>query len=213
MSRGPRIVAGLGRPETAAETAARKAETSRKHRASQTTRNLVAALLASLGIVAVLILVVVRSDAPVREPIDYAAVGENARGSFPSELVVPELSSEWEANRAVVSRGSDGVATWEIGFVTPEGDYIQYTQAAEANATWLAQETAGARATGEATVGDAEWTVHDRREERDTGNAAYLMTSEIGASTFVLSGTAAEAEFEELAATVTELADTTGARS
>ena len=41
----PAIVAELGRPETPDETAERKAETSRKHRAGQTTFNLVVALI------------------------------------------------------------------------------------------------------------------------------------------------------------------------
>ena len=52
MARGPRIVAELGRPETPDETAARKAESSRVYRASQNTRNLVAALLVTLAVVA-----------------------------------------------------------------------------------------------------------------------------------------------------------------
>jgi hypothetical protein len=57
-NRQPRIVAELGRPETPEETAARKAENSRKHRENQTLRNLVFALLSSLAVVLVLVLVV-----------------------------------------------------------------------------------------------------------------------------------------------------------
>ena len=56
----PAIVAELGRPETAEETAQRKAENSRKHRANQTALNLVGATVASLAIVAFLVIVVVR---------------------------------------------------------------------------------------------------------------------------------------------------------
>ena len=52
MARGPRVVAELGRPETAAETAARKAESSRVYRSSQTTRNLIAALLVTIAMLA-----------------------------------------------------------------------------------------------------------------------------------------------------------------
>jgi hypothetical protein len=45
-----RVVAELGRPETPAETAARKAESSRLHRQRQTVNNLVYSLIATLGI-------------------------------------------------------------------------------------------------------------------------------------------------------------------
>ena len=51
MAKSPRIVAELGRPETPDETAARKAESSRVHRESQNTRNLVAALIVTIAIV------------------------------------------------------------------------------------------------------------------------------------------------------------------
>jgi hypothetical protein len=56
----PRVVAELGRPETPEETAARKAENSRKHRAKQTINNLVLSLLVSLGLVLVIFLMVPR---------------------------------------------------------------------------------------------------------------------------------------------------------
>ena len=54
----PAIVAELGRPETPEETAARKAENSRKRRANQTAFNLIVATIASLGIVLFLVVVV-----------------------------------------------------------------------------------------------------------------------------------------------------------
>ena len=54
-SRESRVVAELGRPETAEETAARKAENSRNHRSRQTVNNLVYSLLATLGIVVVIV--------------------------------------------------------------------------------------------------------------------------------------------------------------
>ena len=58
----PAIVAELGRPETPEETAARKAENSRKRRANQTAFNLIVATIASLGIVLFLVVVVVRPN-------------------------------------------------------------------------------------------------------------------------------------------------------
>ena len=53
---GPRIVAELGRPETPQETADRKAASSARYRSSKTFRNLVAALLITIAVVAVVYL-------------------------------------------------------------------------------------------------------------------------------------------------------------
>ena len=71
--RPPREVAELGRPETPEETAARKAENSRKHRQRQTLKNLVLALAASLGVVFIIVLLVPRSDGPIDRDVDVAA--------------------------------------------------------------------------------------------------------------------------------------------
>ena len=112
--RPPRVVAELGRPETPEETAARKAENSRIHRASQNTRNLVArarrdprwSCSSSCSRVP-------RSDAARSNPIDVAAVAEQA-----------QIAERRPARRARAARGlarergrdpcerADGVTAW-----------------------------------------------------------------------------------------------------
>ena len=93
--RPPRVVAELGRPETPDETAARKAENSRKHRANQTLRNLVLALLASLAVVLVLVLVVVRPDGAPRQARDYRADATNSQAQAGQTLAAPPLPTGW----------------------------------------------------------------------------------------------------------------------
>ncbi|MBT7802785.1 MAG: DUF4245 domain-containing protein, partial [Microbacteriaceae bacterium] len=73
-SQEPREVAGLGRPETPAEKHDRVTKARAERRARQTTRNLVWSLLTSLGIVALLIIVVVRPDNTLVESVDYHSV-------------------------------------------------------------------------------------------------------------------------------------------
>src|SRR3546814_6486486 len=68
-----RVVAELGRPETPEETAARKAESSRIYRSSQSFRNLIAALVVTLIVVAVVIFGVHRGDVAEAPEIDVAA--------------------------------------------------------------------------------------------------------------------------------------------
>jgi len=173
-------------------------------RANQTTFNLVIALIASLGVVGLLVAVVIRPDV-TRPAVDYVAVGADAQQSVGEPLAVPSLPEGWSANRAeLVSSPADGVTRWEVGYLTPEGDYIGFVQGIDANASWLADQVRSARVSGTENLGGLRWDAYDRRDVPDPGNVAYALATEAGASTIVLGGTASDAEFAELAAAVAE---------
>lgn len=173
-------------------------------RANQTTFNLVIALLASLGVVLLLVLVVVRPDMEPRT-VDYRQVGAEAQQSIAETLAVPDLSEAWEANRAqLVAAPTDGVPRWEIGFLTPGGEFIALVQGVDANASWLAAETKNERPTGTADLGGLTWDTYDRRNAPDPGNYEFVLSTVEGGSTIVLHGTADDAEFETLAVAVAE---------
>jgi len=191
------IVADLGRPETPEETAARKAESSRRHRDSTTVRNLLIALGVSLGLVLFTVLVVVRPNPPAPEPIDYAAIA--ATSTTEAALAVPKLADGWVANKALVETGSDGIQSWYIGFITPKNQFVAMTQGIDANPSWVAAKLGTLAATGTDTINGVEWTIYDNRDGEDPGNNAYAMVGEIDGSTYVLNGTAETAEFEILA--------------
>lgn len=195
----PPIVAELGRPETLEEIAARKAETSRTHRESQTFRNLLVALLASLAVVLVTVLLVVRPDLPAAPAIDYRSIAAEADASAP--LAVPELSPQWKANSAVFDANpADGVATWYVGFITPKQQFIGVRQGLDANPTWLANQLKNRTATGSTTIDGIAWQVYDHRTAKDAGNLAYAMSTSQGHGTLVLFGTADDGEFATMAA-------------
>ncbi len=198
---GPPVVAELGRPETAEETAARKAATTRAHRESQSARNLVAALLMSLGVVVLIVLVVVRPDPAPREPIDYVATAAQAQPTVDEPLVAPTLPDGWSANSAKLQT-SDGVSSWYIGFITPQHQFIGMTQGIDANPTWLAAQLGNSRQAAPVTVDGTVWQAHDNRSVTDVGNLAYVMTTEREDSTIVLFGTASDEEFLTLAASI-----------
>ncbi|MCY7324678.1 MAG: DUF4245 domain-containing protein [Microbacteriaceae bacterium] len=199
MAKKPRIVAELGRPETPEETAARKAENSRKHRANQTVVNLVLALVASLAIVLVLVLVVVRPTQPPRAAIDYAAVAAQEQPGVDEPLASPALPPEWTANAASIETGTDDITTWSIGFITPADQFIALRQGIDANPTWLANRLDKLTPTGTEMIDGVEWAVYDNRGSRDPGNLAYAMSTTSGSSSFALYGTAKTAEFLALA--------------
>jgi hypothetical protein len=200
----PRVVAELGRPETPDETFARKAENSRKHRANQTLFNLVVAIIASLGIVLFLVLVVVRPNDQTPVTVDYQTIAEDAQTNASEPLLAPTLPADWYANSARLGITSS-VQTWYIGLVTPtspSAQFIALEQGIDANETWLSIVTDNALATGSTTIEGIDWTIFDRRSSSDTGNYAYSMSAQIAGSTIVLHGTATDAEFELLAASL-----------
>jgi hypothetical protein len=198
----PGIVAELGRPETPEETAARKAENSRKHRANQTLRNLLWSLAASVALMLLLVVVVVRPEQPAPDPIDYLTVAAQAQPGIAEPLALPALPPEWKANSAELGQASDGISTWYIGFITPSTEFAALSQGIGANPTWLATLLDQKQPTGTETIDGVEWEVYDHREDEDPGNLAYAMVTEAGESTFVLYGTADTNEFRTLAASV-----------
>jgi hypothetical protein len=203
----PPIVAELGRPETPEETAARKAENSRKHRANQTLINLVYSLAATLAVVVVLVLVVVRPEAPPRDPINYSLIAEQSQDQVSQPLVVPALPPEWAANSATLRTGSDGIVLWYIGFVTPSEQFIAVSQGIDANATWVDALLSSSKSTGTEEIEGVTWQLYDNRVavssgDRTPGNLAYAMVATVGANTYILNGTADDSEFRTVATTI-----------
>lgn len=196
------IVAELGRAETPLETAARKAESSRKHRANQTLRNLVLALVASLGAVLVLVLVVVRPEAPPRTTVDYRQHADTSQVQAGQVLAAPPLPAGWSANHDNLSTGSDSVVSWSIGFITPSGQYIELVQGIKANPTWVAGQLNNRRVSGQSVIAGQSWSVYDHRNEPDQGNYAYSLSTVLGTNSIVLHGTATTAEFKLLATAI-----------
>lgn len=201
--RPPRIVAELGRPETPEETAARKAENSRNYRKRKTINNLVYSLLVCVALVVVIALAVPRADTSLLSDVDYRAVAAEAQASSEYPLADPVLPGSWSSNRAETDK-SGGVSSWNIGLLTPSDQFIGITQGFEANETWLSQQLRNSAASSTVTVDGVEWTVYDNRDRNDVGNVEYALTTEAGASTFVVFGTATDEEFRTVASALAD---------
>ena len=197
---GRPIVAELGRAETPQETADRKSAASAKRRTNQTAINLAIATVASLLVAIGIVLTVGLVDSGSRiEPVDYVATAESAQKVVDVPLVVPVLPETWTANRAELVTGSDDVVSWQVGFITPERDYIALVQGIDTNASWIDDQVRGAQSGPTVTIDGVRWTSYDRRDADDPGNVAYALVTESGGSTIVIAGTADDAEFEVLA--------------
>jgi len=202
---GRPVVAELGRPETPEETWARKDAARRSRREHQTAFNLVLALLASLGIVLVLVAVVVRPDQSVDRTVDYQRIAADAKVPGVT-LAAPDLPDGFTSNRAdFQDKTSDGVRVWTVGLVTPDRQYIGLQQGIGANASWVSNQLDQEPSTGDRTIGGTKWTVYDRRDEgKDAGNHAYSLVTVLDRNTIVLSGTADDRSFTTVAEAVAE---------
>lgn len=115
------IVAELGRPETAEETAARKAESSRIYRSSQSFRNLIAALIATLAVLTIIVFMVPRGSLGEPEAIDSVALAEQTSETLGREIfAVQNLPADWQTNAA--NTGKSGKTGYWKAVYSPNKD-------------------------------------------------------------------------------------------
>ena len=163
------IVAELGRPETAAETAARKAEGTRLYKSRKTVNNLVFSLLVTVGLVFVIYLMVPRGTGDyVDRSIDVAKAAETAGSSY--TLAVPAVPNTWKAKQATLSV-DNGVTFWQIHYTTENEAYASVVQAytpdgSPVPAKWIAGKLQNQDPTGAEQLGGVEWTVYDHQDRK-----------------------------------------------
>ncbi|MGK9146524.1 DUF4245 domain-containing protein [Plantibacter flavus] len=207
-TKAPRVVAELGRPETPQETADRKAENSRLYRARKTVNNLVLSLLATVGLVVVIVLAVPRGEAPERPNVDYALLAGQAQRDVTVPLLTPELGDDWGSNYADIRTapspvvGTPDIRSWNVGLIAPDDEFVGLVQGIDANDTWLAAELDDARPTGTVTIDGVEWIEYANGSGTDEGNVGYALSTVAGQSTIAVFGTATPEHIVDVARSV-----------
>ena len=136
---------------------------------------------------------------PYRANVDVGQEAAFVADQAPFTPAAPQLPEGWSANYARWTENSeDGVPLWNVGYLSPEYHLVDLVQTAESNPTWLAQRTEQAPQTGEKTVGGVTWTLH-HREATDKQEEYTAWVADLKDSTVVLSGKAPDAEFEQVA--------------
>ncbi|MGP6171016.1 DUF4245 family protein [Microbacterium sp. A196] len=199
MSKQPRVVAELGRPETAEETAERKAEFSKTYRSSQTFRNLIAALIITLAVVAIVIFGVPRGQ-PASEPeVDLPGIAADVESTMERPVLVPELGDFWRVNAAELEGGATVV--WNITLAPAAEDergFIRVAQAFKADAKWAPQVLNGTAATETTRIGGLEWDVYSVSRNSDD-NVSYAIGIQAGVDYVLLYGSRSPDSTAELA--------------
>lgn len=182
-----RVVAELGRPETPEETANRKAEFSRRYRSSKTFSGLIAAVLATLAIMAVVVLGVPRGTPPAAPEIDVSAEASALQDSLGRPVVSPSLPDEWRVNGARVE--GEGVDAWTVIYApSDQAGFVRLAQGFDAGETWVAEVLGGARATGTIEVGGVVWDEYAISDSTGAGNVSYALAAIAGPDRFLASG-------------------------
>ncbi|MDR2998881.1 MAG: DUF4245 domain-containing protein [Microbacterium sp.] len=203
MSKGAPIVAELGRPETPQETADRKAESSRVYRSSQTFRNLLAALLVTIGVVIVIVLSVPRGEPVAQPPVDLAGIAKNAETSLDRPVIVPDPPKDWRVTAAEVTGGA--VTVWNVTLAPTADDergFLKLAQAADADRMWAATPLRGAQSAGTVDAGGVEWDVYKIADPAASGNISYALGTQAGTDYVLLYGSRSAAETADFAKTL-----------
>lgn len=203
MSKQPPIVAELGRPETPEETAARKAEFSKNYRSSQSFRNLIAALIITLAVVAVVVFGVPRGEPATEHQIDVAGVAADVESTMDSPVLVPEIGDFWRANAAELQGGA--ISVWNVTFAPADEDqrgFIRIAQAFDADASWAPQVLNGTAATDTTSIGGLEWDVYSLSGKTEN-NVNYAIGTQAGDDYILLYGSRSPESTAELAESLT----------
>lgn len=115
-------------------------QSAKERRAKQTVNNLLLSLLATAGLVLLIILVVPRDESNRIPHINYNAVAAQAAASSKLPIIAPELPKGWWANNATwYENPVDAVPRFEAGFVGPNNNtYIGLVEGFDVNPTWSA---------------------------------------------------------------------------
>lgn len=201
--RGAPIVAELGRPETPEETAARKAEFSRAYRSSQTVRGLVAALLATLGIVAVIVFAVPRGEPASTRTVDLTGIAADVESTLDSPVIVPDLGGFWRVNAAGLANAAPPV--WDVT-LAPAGEkergFIKLAQAFGADSSWAPQRLNGIAPTDTVSIGGLDWDVFKVGDAGAEQNITYAIGTQAGADYLLLYGSRSPESTAALAETL-----------
>ena len=139
-----------------------------RHRARQTVINLILALGASIGLVVTLVLIVPRDDSNRIKEIDYTAISQKAKADSGFEVITITPPENWWANNAALTTNNvDTVPVFKAGFVGSDIKYVGYTQAFNANPTWLALSLNGKVLTEHYSSKHYKWDVYESIVKND----------------------------------------------
>ena len=164
--------------------------------------------LGSMVISMVLILVAVlawmalvpRASQVSQPAVDVSSVAKQVRAETAWGIAQPQLPPGWKATSVRFAPAGDGLRTWHVGYLSPEGNYVSIDQTQGATDEWVSAQTSDGKAEGTIPAAGRTWqklssgvTIQRSLVSRGSGP---------GDLTTVLSGTAPYTQLEQFAATL-----------
>jgi hypothetical protein len=157
--------------------------------------DMVRSMAVIVAIVVGLVLLVPRPNEVVQPDVNVASAAAGARPGLSFEPSVPEgLPSGWSAKTATARRGTDGVITWRLNYVTPSKRFAGVSQAAAPTGAWEDRQVTDGREQGTREVAGLQWVVRSRT---DRGITSWVLRQP--GLTTIVTGTASEQELTALA--------------
>jgi hypothetical protein len=145
--------------------------------------NMVRSLLVVLGIVAVVIAIVPRQTKVTQPPVDAASVVAYAVKDSGTAFDFPaDLPSGWTATSARYGPSTDSRPTWQAGWATPDGGFVELLQTTDMTSAWLAMATNKGLDKGTVTAAGKSWAV----KVDDRSQPSLVSTASDGVTTVVL---------------------------
>lgn len=211
--KAPVVVAELGRPETPAETARRKATDSYLYKKRKTVNNLVFSLIVSLGVVLIMALGVPRGAGTFEDlSVDVPKLAAEASPSAGRTLTAPAVPEGWKAKQAELRR-SGNVTSWQINYTTADEAFASVTQGFTADGspvdeTWLMRNLEQQSPTGAEELAGVDWLVYDYpKSNPDSSNMLFGLQGEINGDTILVYGTDTPGNLRVLASEVVRSLD------
>lgn len=164
-------------------------------RGRQTALDMVRSLAVIGAAVAGVVLLLPRSEQPVVQPVDLdqAAVAARSQGDVP--VVVPGLDDDWRVTSARREDADGQVpATWHIGWLSPEEQYVAVEATRRATPQWVRDVTSEGEQIDTLEVDDRSWAVYTSGE---SGRSSLLL--EESDAVLVVTGSAVLDELVEVA--------------
>lgn len=150
-----------------------------------------------VGLVFALTLLVPRPNKIPERSLDVAAAASASQAKLGFAPANPIMPTDWTPRTADVLRGTDQLPTWHLSYTTPSGHYAGVQQTADATPAWEARQVTDGREQGTRVIGGQAWVIRSRL---DRGITSLVLRRP--ATTTVVTGTAPEAELDQLAEAV-----------
>lgn len=190
--------------------AAPKPQYTRKQgeRMYQNVKAMAYSVLATVAIVAIVVMLNPLRERDADPGLDVPVIAAEAGSVAEFTPLAPSIPDDWYASYARWNGSTaDGVPNWQVGYVTPDEEFVGFVQTADANGTWVDQQVQGAQESGIIDLAGHSFSVH----RADNGHT-YLVTeladnTADAAVTLVVSGSGTDEQLTALTEALAAAAD------